>query len=80
MLEWIMGGVLIAMALFIVIAVMMQSSKDKQLSGTITGSSSDTYLGKGKGRSKDKILSRLTMIVVALFAILVVAMYVIVSK
>ena len=76
-LEWIMGGVLIAMALFIVVAVMMQSSKDKQLSGTITGSSSDTYLGKGKGRSKDKIFNRLTIIVGSLFAILVVAMYVI---
>ena len=36
-IEYIFGGVLLAMALFLVVAVMMQSGKDKKLSGAIGG-------------------------------------------
>lgn len=78
-LEWIMGISLIVMAVFLVIAVLMQSGKDKKLSGTITGGA-ETFFGKGKGKSMDKILARLTTIVAVLFCALVVTMYVIVSK
>ena len=78
-LEIVLGIALIVMALFLVVAVLMQSGKDSKLSGTITGSAS-TYFGKGKGHSKDKILARLTAVVAVLFGVLVVVMYVVVSK
>ena len=78
-IEWVLGIILIVMAAFLVVAVLMQSGKDKRLSGSIAGGS-DTYYGKSKGRSFDKILSRLTTIVALLFAVLVVVMYVIISK
>ena len=78
-LEIVMGIALIVMALFLVIAVLMQSGKDSKLSGTITGNAG-TYFGKGKGKSRDKMLARLTAIVAVLFGVLVVAMYVIVSR
>jgi len=77
-IELTMGIVLIAMALFLVVAVLMQQDKDKKLSGTITGGA-DTYYSKGKGKRWDKFLSRATTVVAILFAVLVVAMYVIVS-
>ena len=77
-IEIAMGIVLMVLALFLVVAVLMQQDKDKKLSGTITGGS-DTYYGKGKGRSLDKILARATTIVAILFSILVVAMYVVVA-
>ena len=78
-IELTLGIVLIAMALFLVIAVLMQQGKDKKLSGSIAGGT-ETFFGKGKGKSWDKILSRLTTVVSILFAVLVVAMYVIIAK
>ena len=76
-LEWIMGSVLIAMALFIVVAVMLQSSKDKQLSGTIAGGSSDTFWGKEKTASTEKVWFKWTVIAAIVFAVAVLAAYVI---
>ncbi len=78
-MEIALGIVLIVMALFLVVAVLMQQGKDKKLSGSIAGGA-ETFFGKGKGSSFDKILSRATTVVAILFGILVVAMYVIVSK
>lgn len=77
--EWVLGILLLSMAAFLVVAVLLQSGKDKKLSGTITGGSGDTYFGKNKGKSFDRILSRLTIIISTVFCVLVVAMYVIVS-
>ena len=77
-LELTMGISLIVMAIFLVISVLMQSGKDNKLSGTISGGA-ETFFGKSKSRSWDKMLSRLTTVVAVLFSILVVAMYIIVS-
>ena len=79
-LEWTMGIVLCVMALFLIIAVLMQSGKDKSLSGTISGGSTDTYFGKSRKKSFDKILARLTAVIAVLFCALVVVMYVVISK
>jgi preprotein translocase subunit SecG len=77
-IEIALGVVLMILSVFLVVAVLLQQDKDKKLSGTITGGA-DTYYGKGKGKSWDKILARATTVVAILFAILVVAMYVIVA-
>ena len=77
-IEIALGVVLMILSVFLVVAVLLQQDKDKKLSGTITGGA-DTYYGKGKGKSWDKILARATAVVAILFAILVVAMYVIVA-
>ncbi len=78
-LEYVLGGVLIAMAIFLVIIVLAQSGKEKGLSGSISGGS-DTYFGKNKGRSMDKILSRLTTVGAILFGALVVVLYVLIAR
>ena len=46
------GVILIVAALFLIVAVLLQSGKDKKLSGAIGGTSSDTYYGKNKGSDK----------------------------
>ena len=79
-IEWILGSALIVMAVFLVIAVLMQSGKDKSLSGTIAGGSTETFFGKAKGKSFDKILARLTTVISIIFAVLVVVMYFMISK
>lgn len=79
-IELTLGIAMIVIAVFLVVAVLMQSGKDKKLSGSITGGGSDTYFGKNKGRSWDKILSRATLVLSIVFAVLVVFTYVYVSK
>ena len=77
-IEYVLGIILIVMAVFLLFAVLMQSGKDKRLSGSIAGGA-ETFFGKTKGKTWDKILSRVTTIVSIAFAVLVVAMYVVVS-
>lgn len=78
-IELTLGIILMVMALFLIVAVLIQQGKDKKLSGSIAGGA-DTYYGKGKGKSWEKVLSRLTTVVAILFAVLVVAMYVVITK
>lgn len=76
--EWVMGGALVVMAIFLLVVVLMQSGKDTRLSGTISGSS-DTYYGQNKGKSRDRVLSILTTIVAIIFVVLVVVFYVLLA-
>jgi preprotein translocase subunit SecG len=78
-LEWVMGFALIAMAIFLLVVVLMQSGKDKRLSGTI-GGGTDTYYGQNKGKSRDRIIAILTTIVASVFTVLVVVSYVLIAK
>ena len=78
-LEYVLGGVLIAVAIFLTVIVLAQSGKDKRLSGSIAGGT-DTYFGKTKGHSRDKILARLTTVVAILFGALVVTLYVLIAR
>ena len=75
--QFILGGILLALAVAIIALVLTQQGKDKRLSSTIAGGS-DTFYGKSKGADKDKVLSTITAIAAALFVVIVVAMYLIV--
>ena len=74
--EYILLGVLLLAALFLVIAVTMQKSGDEGLSGTIAGGS-ETYYGKDKSARREKILGKWTLIVALVFALVVLVVYVI---
>lgn len=76
-MEFVFGGILLALAVAIIALVLVQQGKDKKLSGAIAGGS-DTFYGKSKGASKDKVLSTITAIVAVLFVVIVIAMYLIV--
>ncbi|MBQ8342093.1 MAG: preprotein translocase subunit SecG [Clostridia bacterium] len=77
-IEYVLGIALIVMALFLLIAVLMQSGKDKRLSGSIAGGA-ETFFGKTKGKQWDKVLSRATTVVSIVFAVTVVVAYVVIS-
>ncbi len=79
MLEIILGIAIAVLAVVLVTCVLLQSGRDKSLSGTIAGAG-ETFFGKGKGQAKDKILSRVTTILSFVFVILAVAMYIVVFK
>ena len=59
---------LIVLGVILVIAVLMQHGKSYGLSGTIAGGA-ETFFGKEKGKRIDKVLSRATTVVGALFMI-----------
>lgn len=73
-METVIGILLLIMAVFLVVAVLMQSSKDHRLSGTIAGGA-ETFFGKQKGKSIDALLSKITTIVAIVFVILVLVLY-----
>ncbi len=76
--EIVFGIVLLLMAIFLVAAILMQSGKDKRLSGTIAGGA-ETFFGKTKGTSKDKILSKLTIVAAILVVLIVIALMIVIK-
>lgn len=70
----IMGILLIVLSLAIVAAVMLQSGKDKKLSGAIAGGA-DTFFGKSKSGRKDRTLRILTTALSVAFFVLVITLY-----
>ncbi len=74
MLEYILLAVLLVCAVIIVVAVVLQKSNEG-LSGTIAGGS-ETYYGKDKGNAKGKLLFKISLIACIVFAVAVLAVYV----
>jgi preprotein translocase subunit SecG len=74
--EWTLLAILLASALFIVIAVIFQKSADEGLSGTIAGGN-ETFYGKEKTKTTEKMLFKWTLIASLVFAVAVILAYVI---
>ena len=74
--QYILLGLLLLTSLIIVVAVTLQKSGDEGLSGAISGGS-DTYYGKDKSANKEKLLGKIVLIVTIIFALAVLAVYVI---
>lgn len=72
----VFGIILLVAAVFLVVSVLMQSGKSHNLSGSIAGGA-ETFFGKTKGKTIDKMLSKITTIVAILFVLLVIVVYVI---
>ena len=75
-LNIVLAILLFLAAIFLIVAVLIQSGKDKGVSGAITGGSSETYYGRNKGKSKDKKLSLITTIVAIVFVLLAIVAYI----
>ena len=74
-LELILLSVLLVCAVVITSAVVLQKSNEG-LSGTIAGGS-ETYYGKDKSNQKGKKLFKITLIAAIVFAVAVLAVYII---
>ena len=77
--EIVHGIALLVMSVVLIVCVLMQSGKDKRLSGTIAGGA-ETFFGKTKGKSIDKLFSKLTTIVSIVFVVLVIVVYIFQEK
>lgn len=67
--------VLISVALIVV--VLLQSGKESGLSGAISGSNTDTYMGKSKSSSLDKKLASSTKWIALVWILLTLALNVV---
>ena len=74
----IVKGILIVVyfivAVILTILTLMQSKEDAGMSSTITGSSTNNFFEKNKGRTKEGKQKRWTIILGVIFAILTIAL------
>ena len=75
-LNYILMAILLASAIFLVVAVLLQKTKEDGLSGAITGGA-DTFYGKDSANRGDVVLKKWTKIVGVIFAISVLLVYII---
>ncbi len=78
-MELALGIILMVLAAIVVVLVLIQSGKEKSLSGTIAGAG-ESFFSKNKGKTKEKRLSIITTIFAILFVVLAVIFAIMVSK
>ena len=72
--KWILIVIYLIVALALIILTLIQSKDDAGLSSTITGSSTNNFFEKNKGRTKEGKQKRWTIILGIVFAILTIAL------
>lgn len=72
--KWILIVIYFIVAVAIIILALIQSKDDSGLSSTITGSSTNNFYEKNKGRTKEGKLKRWTIILSIVFAVLTIAL------
>jgi preprotein translocase subunit SecG len=68
-LEIICGIVMIIASLVIIAVIMLQESKQANGLDAVTGASSDNYLGRNGGNTKEAFLAKLTKILAVIFMV-----------
>ena len=74
MLRNILFGTEAVLGIIVIVSILVQKSKADALSGLIQGSKNETFFAKNKGKTKDAMLAKITMISMLLFAINTVAL------
>lgn len=69
----ILSVIQIIVSLVLIVVVLMQSSDQQGLSGTIAGGA-ETFFGKNKGRTIDAVLKKWTAVIAAIFIVLSVVL------
>ena len=77
-MELALGIILMVLAAVLVVLVLIQSGKEKSLSGTIAGAG-ESFFSKNKGKTKEKRLSIITTVFAILFVVLAVVFAIMVS-
>ncbi len=72
--KWILIVIYIIVSLMLIILTLIQSKEDAGLSSTITGSSTNNFYEKNKGRTKEGKQKRWTIILSVVFVILTIAL------
>jgi len=73
--EITLGIIIMVFSVVLIAMVLLQSGKDKRLSGTIAGAA-ETFFAKGKSKTRDKILARVTTVLAFVLVILAVVFFI----
>ncbi len=76
--QYVLGAVLILLAVVLVAMILFQSAKDRHLSGAIAGGT-ESFFGKAKAKTTDKVLSKLTIVFSVIFVLVSIALVVIIN-
>ena len=68
-IQYILGIILIVLAVILIVTVLLQESRSAGLSGAISGGA-DTFFGKGKGKTIEQKLAKITKYIAAAFFVL----------
>ena len=71
--KWILVVVYFIVALALIILALIQTKEDSGVSSTITGSSTNNFYEKNKGRTREGMLKRWTIILGVAFVIVTIA-------
>lgn len=77
-LELTLGIILMVLAAVVAVLILMQTGKEKSLSGTIAGAG-ESFFSKNKGKTKERTLSIITSILSIIFVILAVVFVIIIA-
>lgn len=64
----------VILAITIIVSILMQPSKADALSGLVQGSKNETFFQKNKGKTKEAMLAKVTLVSAGLFAIVTIAL------
>ncbi|MBE6706784.1 MAG: preprotein translocase subunit SecG [Ruminococcaceae bacterium] len=73
--EITLGIIIMVFSVLLIAMVLLQSGKDKRLSGTIAGAA-ETFFAKGKSKTRDKILARVTTVLAFVLVVLAVVFFI----
>ena len=68
-IQYILGAVLIILAIVLIVTVLLQESRSAGLSGAISGGA-DTFFGKAKGKTIEQKLAKITKFIAAGFFVI----------
>ncbi len=73
-LKVILGIFYMLICLVLIIIILKQESKGDGLSSVITGENSESFFSKNKGLSKERFLSKLTVVLSVFFAVIAIVL------
>ena len=73
-LEIILTVVQVIASLALIVVIMLQSGKESGLTSALVGGTADTYMGKNKGASLDKMLASATKWIALVWGVLTVVL------
>ena len=68
-IQYVLGVILIILAIILIVSVLLQESRSAGLSGAISGGA-DTFFGKSKGKTIEQKLAKITKFVAVAFFVL----------
>ena len=73
-LKVVLGIFYMLICLVLIIIILKQESKGDGLSSVITGENSESFFSKNKGLSKERFLSKLTVVLSVFFAVVAIVL------